>query len=136
MLALALSAMLTPVTFADEDLKKFQGSWKYDSMEVAGKPVDVTPFKTTLLVLKDGKFTQGEAKGTYTINASKTPKTIDLKFTNGPLEGITLRGIYELDETTYKLCSGKPDGARPKTFDSTAKDVGAISVLKKEKVKP
>ena len=133
MLPLLLLALWSPASLADEDLAKFQGTWKYESMEAAGKAVDVTPFKETLLVLKDGNFTQGDAKGTFAIDASKTPKTIDLKFANGPLKEITLKGIYELDDTTYKLCSGKPGGDRPKAFDSKAKDGGAISILKKVK---
>jgi uncharacterized protein (TIGR03067 family) len=132
MIALLLSAMLSPAAFADDDLAKFQGTWKYESMEADGKAVDITPFKDIPLVLKDGKFTQGKAEGTYSIDALKNPKTMDLRFTSGPMKGITIKGIYELDATTYKLCSGKPNGARPKAFDSTAKDVGAISILKKK----
>ena len=117
----------------DDDYKTFAGSWKIESMEIAGKAFDVAEFSKTPLVLKGKAFTQGEAQGTFKIDATKTPKTIDLTFTNGPPKGITLRGIYELDETTYKLSVAKAGEDRPKVFDSKVKGVGSVQVLKRIK---
>ncbi len=128
MLTLMLLAIISAPA---DDVAKFEGSWSYESMEAAGKPLDIAAFKEIPLVLKGKTFTQGEAKGTFILDDTKTPKTIDLTFTNGPPKGITVKGIYELDDKTYKLCSGKPKGERPKVFDSKAKDGGTISILKR-----
>jgi uncharacterized protein (TIGR03067 family) len=117
----------------DDDYKLFEGTWQFQSVESGGKAQDISAFKDTPLILKDKNWTQGEAKGTFKIDATKKPKTIDLTFTEGPPKGIVIKGIYELDETTYKVCVAKPGSDRPKVFDSKAKDGGSIQVLKKEK---
>ena len=83
--------------------------------------------------LKGNTWAQEKAKGTFSIDPKKTPKTIDLTFTEGPPKGTVLKGIYELDDSTYKLCVGPPDGDRPRVFDSKAKDGGILQVLKKVK---
>jgi uncharacterized protein (TIGR03067 family) len=126
---LLLVAAIAPA----DDIAKFEGSWRIESMEMGGKAMDVGPLKETRLVLKGHTWAQGEAKGTFTIDAAKTPKTIDLKFTEGPPKGTVLKGIYELDDSTYKLCVGPPNGDRPRVFDSKGKDGGTLQVLKKVK---
>ena len=102
-------------------------------MEAGGKPLDLAELKDVPLVLKGKTFAQGEAKGTYKVDATKTPKTIDMTFTEGPPKGLTLRGIYELDDATYKLCIANPGSDRPRVFDSKAKDGGTVQVLKRAK---
>lgn len=62
------------------------------------------------------------ARGTFTIDPAKTPKTADSLQADGPDKGKTLLGIYEIiDETPHKRACwallGKP---RPKTFSSEA----------------
>ena len=89
--------------------------------------------KESLLVIKGKEFTHGDTKGTFTIDDKKTPKTIDLTFTEGPSKGTTMKGIYELDDTKYKLCVVEDGGDRPKVFDSKAKNGGTLTVLKKVK---
>lgn len=115
------------------DYALFQGSWTIESMEIGGKSADIAELRGVPLVLKDKTFAQGPAKGTYKIDATKSPRTIDLTFTEGPPKGISIRGIYELDATTYKLCIARPGSDRPKRFDSKAEDGGAIQILKKTK---
>ena len=133
MIAALLLATIGTIAAADDDLAKFEGSWRIESMEIAGKAVDLKYLKDSRLVLKGRTWAQDQAKGTYTIDATKTPKTIDLLFTEGPPKGTVLKGIYELDDTTYKLCVGPPKGERPTVFDSKAKGGGTLQVLKKVK---
>jgi uncharacterized protein (TIGR03067 family) len=58
--------------------------------------------------------------GSYAIDPTKNPKTIDLKLTAGPLKGKTLRGIYQFEVNKVellKLCfPSDPDGTRPAAF--------------------
>jgi uncharacterized protein (TIGR03067 family) len=35
--------------------------------------------------------------GTYKVDPSKSPKTIDITFTGGQLDGLTMLGVYELE---------------------------------------
>ena len=132
MIAALLLATIGTLAAAD-DVAKFEGSWQIESMEIAGKAVDLKDLKDSRLVLKGNTWAQDKARGTYTIDASKIPKTIDLTFTEGPVKGAVLKGIYELDDTTYKLCVGPPKGERPTVFDSKAKGGGTLQVLKKVK---
>jgi uncharacterized protein (TIGR03067 family) len=135
-MAFLMTLLLAPAGVFDvnaDDYKLFEGSWRYESMEVGGKAQDISEFKDTPLVLKGKTWSQGEAKGTFKIDAAKKPKTIDLTFTEGPPKGLVLKGIYELDETTYKVCVANPGSDRPKVFDSKAKDGGSVQVLKRMK---
>src|SRR5262249_47235108 len=81
-------------------------------------------FKNSKLVLMGGKwtFTQGtaESKGTFKVDLTQKPKTIDITFTEGPEKGKTVLGIYELEGDTYKLCLSLKDKDRPKEFVSKA----------------
>ena len=133
MIAALVLATLGTLAPAADDVAKFEGSWQIESMEIAGKAVDLKDLKDSRLVLKGRTWAQGKAKGTYTIDATKTPKAIDLLFTEGSPKGTALKGIYELDDTTYKLCVGAPQGERPTVFDSKAKGGGTLQVLKKVK---
>lgn len=49
----------------------------------------------------------------YAIDASGYPKTIDLTPDRGPAKGKVLKGIYELDGNTLKVCYVSPDAAEP-----------------------
>ena len=133
MFSALLLAVVGTLTTPVDDIAKFEGSWRYESLEVAGKTVDVKEANESPLVIKGKTFAHGEDKGTFTIDDKKTPKTIDLTFTEGRLKETVMKGIYELDDATYKLCVGEPGSDRPKVFDSKAKDGGALAMLKKIK---
>jgi uncharacterized protein (TIGR03067 family) len=61
-------------------------------------------------------------KGTYKLDADKTPKRMDMKLEKGPngdAEGKSLEGIYEVKGDELKWCFVPPDqGDRPKEFAS------------------
>ncbi len=72
------------------------------------------------------------ARGTYKVDSSKNPKTMDIKINNGNTEVITLV-IYERHGDTLKLCHflGKIAGEeRPKEFGADKRTV--LGVLKRE----
>jgi len=115
----------------DDDYTMFAGSWVIESMEIAGKAIDAAQLPKEPLILKGKTFKQGNATGTFKIDATRTPKTIDLTFTGGDPKGISLRGIYALDATTYKLAVAGAGEDRPKVLDSKAKGVGSVQVLKR-----
>jgi uncharacterized protein (TIGR03067 family) len=119
---------------AKKEYQKFTGTWRIESMVVEGAKVEEDQFKTARLVLKGDKFsmTHGDVTygGTYRVDVSKKPKTIDVVFTEGPDKGNTLLGIYELDGDTYKVCIGKE---RPKEFVSKPGSGHVLEVFKREK---
>ena len=88
----------------------FQGRWKFVAIVVAGESIDAKHFATGEVtvtgderILRDGGVIRGRAK--YKVDATKTPKTIDLEVSEGPFKGRTLKGVYEFkgDELTINV---------------------------------
>jgi uncharacterized protein (TIGR03067 family) len=73
--------------------------------------------------------------GTFVLDPGKKPKTIDIKFTEGPEKGNTSLGIYELDGDTLKICLTITAKDRPTEFAAKAKSGHGFEVLKREKPK-
>jgi uncharacterized protein (TIGR03067 family) len=123
----------------DEEYAKFEGTWQIVSLELDGMKLPEETIKDSRLIIKGKEFTMKEKiatyKGTFTIDASMKPKTIDLKFTEGPEKGNTSLGIYELDGDDLKLCLTITAKDRPAEFATKAKSGLGLEVLKREKAK-
>src|SRR5262245_38047422 len=116
------------------ELKKFEGTWSFVEMEIEGKPAPLDAFKDARLILKGSNFTLREPEstlnGTFTINPTANPKTIDVTFSDGPETGRTTLGIYSLEGDTYKVCMGIPSQPLPTTFKTEPYSPHVIQVLK------
>jgi uncharacterized protein (TIGR03067 family) len=123
----------------DKEYAKFEGTWQIVSLEVDGMKVPEEAFKESRLIIKGKEFTMKEKiatyKGTFLIDPTKKPKTIDMKFTEGPEKGNTSLGIYELDGEDFKLCLTITAKDRPTEFAAKAKSGLGLEVLKREKTK-
>jgi uncharacterized protein (TIGR03067 family) len=94
------------------------------------------------LIFDGKKFTikQGDnvmASGTFTVDASKKPRHIDMKIEGGDdekLQGKTSLGIYELDGDDLKWASNEP-GAEGRPTDFTTKEGSKqmVVTLKRDK---
>jgi uncharacterized protein (TIGR03067 family) len=108
------------------DQERLQGTWRAVSAEQRGKD-DPNAGQHTL-TFTGGKFTIKRsdklmAEGTFKLDSSKTPKTIDMTITkmesanDEKYKGKTAQGIYELTKGQLKWCSAEPgSGQRPKEF--------------------
>jgi len=106
---------------AKKDLAAMQGTWALVSMEVDGQAVDADKLKSTTLTIKDSKYTLLARKQQHevelTLDPSKTPKTVDMKFLDGPNKDRIGRAIYQIDGKTLKICRGlDPQQDRPESF--------------------
>jgi uncharacterized protein (TIGR03067 family) len=108
--ALLLAIGVAGAAFGKDDKVKEEkpdGTWVATSyVEHGKKNSDVIDAKFTL-VLKDGKYTvkiNGEVadQGTFTFDASKSPKHIDTTSSEGDNKGKVDRGIYELKGDVLK----------------------------------
>jgi uncharacterized protein (TIGR03067 family) len=61
---------------------------------------------------------------TYKADATGYPKTIDLTPDRGPARGKVLKGIYDLDGNTLKVCYVAPDAGEPEKAERP-KEFGA-----------
>jgi uncharacterized protein (TIGR03067 family) len=112
----------------DTDEQKLQGKWIVESFEYNGNQVD--RLKEAVREFKDGKYSltpkAGEGiEGTATLDATKKPKTIDLD-----INSRVLKGIYELEGDTLKMCYNLTKDERPTEFTSKP-DTGLILIVHK-----
>jgi uncharacterized protein (TIGR03067 family) len=121
----------------DEAIKKdrqlIEGTWRIIALEVNGnRSREEDARKLTVVNGDDGTwslFAEGKevSRGTSIFDPTQTPKTIDFTPTVGQTNGKLYLGIYELGETTRRLCFAPPEKERPTEFTS-APDSGHILV--------
>jgi uncharacterized protein (TIGR03067 family) len=133
--AVIVLALLAPVLAAEEkksDEDKIQGTWKALSGEHGGKKAPEEALKGFRMTFAaGGKLTVlahgNTEEGTFKLDATKKPKQIDLT-----TEDKSLKGIYELDGDTLKLCVDE-EGSRPTEFKSPEGTKVYLVVLQREK---
>jgi uncharacterized protein (TIGR03067 family) len=122
---------------AEAELKRFEGTWLYLEVVTDGKPVPEESFKGSRLVLAGEEFTLKESdatyRGTYTVDPTVKPKTLDVTFSDGPEAGKTIKGIYDLTGDRCKVCIALGDQPRPTEFASPPGGGYALEVLKRAK---
>jgi uncharacterized protein (TIGR03067 family) len=104
-----------------KDWRLLNGTWEVVRAVVDGK--DDPDREGATVTLKDGKVTarvgdkvQGE--GTFKVDPTTSPRSVDLTATTGPNKGKTSRGIYEVKGDTNRACFAPPGKPRPKAFES------------------
>jgi uncharacterized protein (TIGR03067 family) len=115
------------------------GVWALTSGVKGGEAMPAEALKAVHLLLRDGKY---HAKignvvdtGTYTVDTSKSPKTLTLTGTNGPNKGKTMLAIFEVEGTTLKVCYDLSGKAFPASFESKPKTDSFLATYERSKVK-
>ena len=60
-------------------------------------------------------------RGTYSTDPTRSPKTIDVCFTESDvpeLIDVPLHGIYEVNPEQLRICYGSPGGSRARSFSA------------------
>lgn len=120
-----------------KEVARFEGTWKFVSVEMEKMKLPEEALKHPRLKIEGDKFTVSEENisqsGTFKVDPSKKPKTIDVTFTDGPEKGKTSLGIYELEGDTYKICVDPEGKSRPTEFAIKPGSGHILEVLKREK---
>jgi uncharacterized protein (TIGR03067 family) len=117
-----------------DDAEAFKGSWTVASFKVGKQATPADEIKNLKLNF-DGKLytskigEQVDEEGSYTLDPSKTPKTIDFEIKKGRDEGKKQLGIYNLEGTKLTMILGFPGATeRPKSLKPEPSD-GIIEVV-------
>jgi RNA polymerase sigma factor (sigma-70 family) len=139
-----------PSTPAADGAAKLQGTWNAVRIEIKGRTLDADAIEVRNMqfIIEGDRLTiPGVEAGTQrragpggparrkrvALDAAKTPKQIDLTSLDGPEEGETAAGIYQLENGRLTIAF-PPDGhpeARPKGFKAAAD--GGIMVVTLER---
>ena len=119
----------TPEDAAKKELQLFQGIWKAIAVQNAdGNRAPEDDVRNTRLVVEGNKFTltskNATIAGTFTINPTKTPKTIDVRLESNEGKETKLLGIYQIKGGTRKSCFAFPGKDRPTRFSTEKEYIG------------
>jgi len=122
----------------DKEVKKFQGTWTFESSESGGKELPADELKGVILIFEGDKHTLKKGDeviqvGTQKIDPSKSPKTIVVTMIEGPNKGKVMLGIYEIDGDTLKVCFDPQGKKRPTEFKSAPGSENFVNVHKRLK---
>jgi len=122
----------------EREVKKFQGTWTFESSEAGGKALPAAQLKELVLTFEGDKHTVKKGNeviqvGTQKLDPSKSPKTIDVTMTEGPSKGAVMLGIYEFNGDTLKVCFDSGGKKRPTEFNSPPGSETFVNVHKRVK---
>ena len=119
-----------------QDLGLLQGSWTVTSLEVDGQKMPADMLANSRVVIKGNRFTSAGMgavyKGTLELDASTSPRQLNMRFDAGPEKGNTNLCIYELDGNTWKICLATRGAVRPSSFASTPGSGFALETLTRD----
>jgi uncharacterized protein (TIGR03067 family) len=119
-----------------KDQDAMQGDWACESYVVGGGALDDDNAQSIFRTNKGDTYTlylfrKKIGGGTFKLDATKTPRQIDL-IPEGKGKEATVKGIYKLQKGTLTICAGDPGKDRPAAFESKMGTGHTLSVWKKE----
>lgn len=118
-----------------EQLRSLEGSWQFESLEVAGDPLPGSMLGSSRILIDGDRFRtespEADYDGEFTIDVENEPHTIDIEFVAGPEAGNWSYGIYRLDGEQLTICLGLTGSPRPTMFATRAGTGHALEVLRR-----
>jgi uncharacterized protein (TIGR03067 family) len=121
--------VLAPVAAAQDTQDPLQGSWQIIVLQDGGRTAPDEVIADAQWLITDDMIVQKAGGQTlelsYVLDASQTPKWIDLK-----AQGRTMLGIYELEGDTLTVCfSEGRDTGRSTAFESLADSFNDVLIV-------
>ena len=120
------------------DAERLVGTWNCVSGVNDGKPIGEATVKQLRLTLTKDRYKteRGEEvlfDSTYTIDAQKQPKHMNIIGTEGENKGKAAQGIYALDADALMICYTMPGKDRPTAFESKPGSAATLVIWKRAK---
>ena len=119
----------------EQDLEGLQGTWNVVWLEMDGQKM---PGGGAGIVVRGDRFTSCAMGATYegkvAVHPTTAPRSFDLYFEEGPEQGNTNLGIYELDGDRWKICLATRGSERPREFSAPPGTGIALQILERGSV--
>ena len=121
-----------------KDQDAMQGDWACERFVRDGMAFDDDAAGALFRTVKGSSYTvyrfrKAIGGGTFKLDATKSPRHIDLALSDGPAKGKVIPGIYKLEKDALTLCYAQPGGKRPTEFASKEDSGVSLTVWKREK---
>lgn len=133
LMPVAAAAVVDDADDRTAELKHFAGEWRVIRIETEGKTRPKADLKEARISIRGNRAAVAKvaelADFTFKVDPKRTPVAIDVSFTDGPLKGETVRGIYIRRESTIRMCLRLDNAVlgRPKGY-FTSEGSGLITV--------
>jgi uncharacterized protein (TIGR03067 family) len=122
---------------SERELRRHQGTWIVTSMVREGQEAPAEIVASIRRIVegehvvwkRDGKRFAGTA---LELDPAADPKAIDVIPDGGPSRGEKVRGIYELDGETLRICMAGPGQDRPKAFRADKGSGHTLTTFRRE----
>lgn len=118
------------------DVERLQGRWRYETLEVDGRPAPADVLSVSAMSIDGQKFEMASLgvvyRGQFAVDERSTPRTLDIHFSDGPEKGKKSLGIYTLDGERWTICLGLAGRKRPREFKTTPGSGHALETLRRE----
>src|SRR5262249_19043596 len=89
----------------EKELKQFQGTWTFESVEAGGKEVPAAEFKGVTVTFEGDTYTVRKGDeviqtARQKLDPSRSPKALDVTVVEGVNKGTVIPGIYEISGDT------------------------------------
>jgi uncharacterized protein (TIGR03067 family) len=133
---IAAIALAAPAALAEDDARLLAGTWKPKEASLGDNKIDQAVLDTVSLVYEGDKYTltigDKVEKGTFKLDAKKSPAAMDIFPTEGDNNGKTFLAVYKIDGDSLTVCYSLTPTVRPDDFEANS---NSLIVVKYERVK-
>jgi uncharacterized protein (TIGR03067 family) len=121
---------------AKKDQASMQGDWSCESYVISGFKLEDDDAQAYFRTVKGNTYTvfryrKALGKGTFTLDAGKKPRTIDVTPAGGKVKPIL--GIYKIEKDKLTICHAAPGKPRPAVFSAKEGSGHTLVVWVREK---